>query len=407
MHWKANHPLRWKIRLFNPVSCKLSMADAVMLCVLALYLIISALLFSSWVEPSLRGASNWRIGADSITYQNFAESYDDNAVLVSVYENFFGPAMLWLWLKDAWLIALFNISLFLVSLLLLNSVRLWVFLFWILGNLLTFPSLSTLNKEILALFSAVVFWRWLSSRHWSWLCLALISSIFTRWEQIFVILLCVIMLRVKNRRRALIALLFGLSVALYAVGHQSENLDFEIYQSIVTHALNVASAHGLYFMVFPLRLVVALVSQIVQFWVLFDIHRFYDLQTGLFVLSDQLCMCLMLCVLWRQRILKLSNDAVYFLAIFAITYCAIPMNSPRHLYFGYVLGAIVIANAKYCNSADRAAAPTFSHKLAWRKLNQSKTGSRFDPLCWITLRGLPSSLHCCSLRKRKIGSSGS
>lgn len=352
--WGVVNPLKVRFRVPHLICCKIAIPrsrpivplDALAVFALALYLLFTFVLFLSWVEPSLRGTGPWRIGADSGTYQDIANVFSDDSVLLSPTQNLLGPVLLAMWLKTSFSIALFNTGLLVVSLLMLRRTRWWAFLFWVLWNPLTFSALTTLNKEIFALLSAVSFGRWLQHRRWTWLCIALLSSCFTRWEQFVVILLFLFMLRIKHRGYAVLSLLTVLSAACYLGGRFLVS-DYPIEnQSAVTDALTWASLRGFYFLVFPIRLLVALTSQVMQFWVPFlDTRRFYDMQTGMFLLGNQLCMCLMLFLLWLKGLLTLANDAFYFLAIFAVTYCAAPLNQPRYFYFCYIFAAMMLADS--------------------------------------------------------------
>jgi hypothetical protein len=390
--WVVGNPLKLRFRVPALICEKFAIPrvrqieplDALAVFVLALYLVFTFVLFFSWVEPSLRGTGPWRIGADSGTYQDIADVFSDDSVLLSPTQNLLGPVLLAIWLKSSFLIALFNTGLLVVSLLMLRRTRLWVFLFWVLWNPLTFSALTTLNKEIFALLSAVSFWRWLQHKRWTWICIALLSSCFTRWEQFVVIILFLSMLRIKHRGYAIILLLIVLSAACYLGGRLLVS-DYPIgAQSAVTDALTWVSLQGFYFLAFPIRLLVALTSQVMQFWVPFlDTRRFYDMQTGMFLLGNQLCMCLMLFLLWLKSLLTLSNDASYFLAIFAVTYCAAPLNQPRYFYFCYIFAAMMLADTS--SDSRRASVPIHPAQLAALPCAPGPPASRVHTISAITL----------------------
>ncbi len=343
--WKVTDPQAWKfpvpflpkVRLMIP---RLGLMDVVAICFLALYLLACGVLFTSWVEPSLRGSSEWRIGADSSTYEVFAENLYP---FLSVTENEIGPVMEASLLKERWAFAVFNVTLFLASLLMLRQVRFWIFLFWVLINPLTFSALLTLNKEIFAFVSAVALWRWLHDPRKRWLALALISAFCARWEQVFVIIVFFVMRRIKRRNLAMLGLIILISLVLALALSYIEIEGFEEH-SASSRALTALEAKGLYFADFPVKLAIALTSRILLFWEpFFDSRRLHDLQTGLFVLGNQLCMCAALGWLALKKRLELANDVAYFLLIYAMIFCAAPLNQPRYFYAIYVLAALAIS----------------------------------------------------------------
>ena len=335
--------LRWRVRPSSILRLRAFNCSA--LAFLTIYLIVCGFLFSAWVEPSLRGSNDWRVGADSLVYMEAADNWVGGQSLVTPTANFLGPVMIALWLRDPREIALFNVALFLCALFVLLDKSRYIFLFWILVNPLTFPSLLTLNKEILCLFCAVLFWRWLLTRQTLVLVAAIGLSAVVRWEQAFVLLAFIAMLRIKNRRKALASLILGISIASPIVRVYLDPTQLGEEQSAVTGLLVKLQDYGLYALVLPAKVLSALTSQIVQFWDLLDFKRLHDLQTGVFVLGDQLSMCAILLFAWKRKLLRLSNEAVYFIAIYVVIYCAAPLNQPRYFFFCYVLIAAVIANS--------------------------------------------------------------
>lgn len=277
-------------------------------------------------------------------YAAISASWSPTQSLITPGANLFGPVMLALWLRSFQNIAIFNVTLFLLALFLLRKERWDIFIFWILINPLTFPSLLTLNKEILTLFCAVLFFRWLKTRRMPWYLSSVILSAAVRWEQAFVLLLFLPMMYFRHRRRAVLSLIIMLSVMGPFLKIAFDSITTGTGQSVVTDTLSRLQGFGLYFAVLPLKLVVMLTSEVVQFWNVFDDRRLHDLQTGLFVLGHQLCMCALLLLSWYKRLTKLSLDTTYFIVIYAVIYCAAPLNQPRYFYFIYVLAVLVLSS---------------------------------------------------------------
>jgi hypothetical protein len=344
MVWKfaIPHPCGASIRASFPLELRAFHCAAVAL--LALYLAVCGFLFTTWVEPSLRGSNEWRVGADSLVYMDVADSWEGGTSLVTPTANFFGPVMLALWLRNSREIAIFDVSLFLFALLILNGSTRYVFIVWILINPLTFPSLLTLNKEILSLFCAVLFWRWMVTKQMLLIVMTISLSSIVRWEQALVLLVFIAMQKIQNRRRALVLLILVISVASPIAHAYLAPVRPGDEQSATTGMLVMLQDYGLYALVLPAKALSALTSQIVQFWQLADLKRLHDLQTGVFVLGDQLCMCAILLFAWRRKLLHLSSDGIYFIAIYVVVYCAAPLNQPRYFFFCYVLIAAMVSS---------------------------------------------------------------
>ena len=138
-----------------------------------------------------------RFGADSPTYWeavHYRSEHAENARLISFTGNLLGPVTIGMILKSGLAVALFNILLFFMSVEIVCTIPgvdryLLVFLLAICAE--TAPALVTLNKEILVLFSTFMFAKYIYSERRSWFLLgiALLVSLFARWEQIGVMLL--------------------------------------------------------------------------------------------------------------------------------------------------------------------------------------------------------------------------
>lgn len=326
---------------------------------LAVYLTLAAISFVTFVEPSLKGTSEWRVYADSTVYMEIADDlrldtgFGAVVALLTPSRNVVFPALVALVLKTSANIAILNVSLFLVGIGILawgcRGLRWYVFLPLLLVHPTTYQALLTLNKEIFTFFSAVVFVKWLQTKS-SWLITMLIVvSFFLRWEQCLA-LVCFLVLRSMGvgLKRASLAIIVTISIAypfaIASVGLPATDTA-ENAASIVYMYLNRLQLYGLYFALILPKLAITLLSQVIRCWVPFiDEVRLHDLPTGLFVLGEQLCMCILAFRVWRQKLWSAKNPIVYFSTVYCIIFLAAPLNSPRYLYLLYVLLAALLSS---------------------------------------------------------------
>lgn len=115
--------------------------------------------------------------------------------------------------------------------------------------------------------------------------------------------------------------------------------------------INILQSYGLYFVLLIPKLVITLLSQVVRFWKpISEPDRIHDLNNGLFVILDQLSLCLVLLAATVKKLWKTNGYLTYFCAICAVIYLSAPENSPRYLYILFVLLAIALAAPELQNS---------------------------------------------------------
>ena len=357
---------------FGPQWYKLSLLNGLSLCFLGAYFVLSAFAFVLVVEPSLAGLSNWRIYDDSNVYVSiakFVRSQDENVALVgllSLARNLVLPVLEVLVLQTPRNIALFNVVIFGVALCALASTfkefKWYIFLPFILISPTTFQALFTLNKEIFALLCAVILACWFRSGRLHAMLVLLTISFILRWEQALVILIYLVLRKSRMPRRyAAVALLLGISVlypiAISVAGLSAYSLTYS--SSAAYLAINRWQARGLYFALILPKLFLDLTSQILRFWEPFSTpERLHNLPTGMFVMVDQLCMCAVCAYALYRRRLSIEGEVGYFVIVFVIIYLAAPENSPRYLYFVYVLLAVALSIPDaYGFSGSRARKP--------------------------------------------------
>ena len=321
--------------------------------------------FFTYVGPSLAGETNIRFDADGATYLEIAGMGSATAApfdspLISTSSNFLGPVLIALIFRSSWGIALFNMSVFGLSLYLasrLPSLRLGSLFFLLVANLITISALLTLNKEILALFSCVLFITYLSSRKRSKLLLVtiVVVSLMARWEQLAVILLFLALehrlspLRGKHAL-TLVLIVLGITVT-YPVLATSTAIDLRnavayADQGNLGSKLNaVEAAYGFPLVLLP-KMLVGLFWHILTPWYYFSEYfknDFHDIYVSI-VLESHCFMMLIVCIACAvNKKLSLSNPAIYWAAIYLILSSAFPVMMPRYQYPVYVMLCMVLS----------------------------------------------------------------
>jgi hypothetical protein len=128
--------------------------------------------------------------ADSVTYEDMAEGRFAGVLegesLISASANYLGPVLLLKALNGSRVAVLtFNIVTFIVGLWLLCRFIVLdrrVLVAVLALNPMTFSSLLSVNKEILAYLSVCLLVAYLGSRHWRWLIPGLLLSVLARWQ---------------------------------------------------------------------------------------------------------------------------------------------------------------------------------------------------------------------------------
>jgi hypothetical protein len=341
-----------------PISARRDALNAIAFSGLAVYLVLACVSFFTFVQPSLNGENGWRVYADSDVYMNIADyirSQEEGVAaveLMSFARNLLLPAYVALSLKTAVNIFAFNVLVFFGCLGLLartfSSFKWYIFLPIILASPTTYEALLTLNKEIFVFLCVVVIARWFKTRSTMLMILLVSLSMVLRWEQAFAILCFLILLKMKvSPKRAAVMLIVGISAAYpFAMASVDVGVDPKVISTSVLFAqINVLQSYGLYFALLVPKLMIALLSQVVQFWIPFiDKARLHDLPTGLFVLVDQICMCFVVLASWRQSLWVKESPVVYFVLVYCLITLAAPENATRYLYMPFVLMAVVLSS---------------------------------------------------------------
>jgi hypothetical protein len=325
---------------------------------LGVYLLLAAVSFFTFVEPALNGANGWHFNSDTQVYMNVADSMRDQGTgaaivaLMSLARNLILPGLVALMLRTPANIAVFNLLVFIAALVLLartfSHFKWHVFLPIVLASPNTYEALLTLNKEIFVFLSAVVLARWFKTRSAVLMVFLILLSVVLRWEQALVIICFWMLVGLKVApKRAAVAMIIGISLA-YPFAMASVDVGGDITQSSSSAffaEINLLQSYGLYFALLVPKLIITLLSQIVRFWVPFiDTIRLHDLTTGLFVLFEQICMCVVVIVSCFKKLWVKENPVIYFVLVYAVIFLAAPENSPRYLYMIFVLMAVVLSS---------------------------------------------------------------
>lgn len=210
--------------------------------ILIVFYSLAALLFYQSVILPLQQVCEIRFGADSETYVSYAESLDYEN-LISVSANYFGPVVLLRMLQNnLLLVAELNCAVFIWMYLLIQKyydLKFIKFSILLLVNPMLFMSLATLNKEIFGMASVVLTLCFAKSGKKILLLLSILFAIFTRWQQVLVILTFLAMISkfnpFKKRILAILFLVFFVSLvypsqAAFLSSAANETATFELQQ---------------------------------------------------------------------------------------------------------------------------------------------------------------------------------
>lgn len=209
--------------------------------IVILYSLIALLFYQIVVEPL---QLNIRFGADSDVYVTYAESSMGDEHLVSVSSNYFGPVVLLRLLQqNLFFVAMINCLLFTGTFLLIQryystEISGLKFTILLLINPMLFMSLATVNKEIFGLVSVAMLICFIKGRNFILLFLSLFFAVLTRWQQVLVNLLFLLVIGRFNplKKRinvilaitVLISLIYPSQAALFSTAAtDSETFDFQ------------------------------------------------------------------------------------------------------------------------------------------------------------------------------------
>jgi len=337
-------------------AIRLSVKTVLKICVIPAYIILSVVLFFTWVNPSLSGDTNKHIAADSHTYMFFAESLREGrndpyvlGSLASFPNTLWGPVLLGLLFKNTITIMVANFVFFFLALWFFYKalhLEIGLFLLLLFANVTTFISLISLNKEIIDLFALSLFVLYLARRNRLALAAALLISLVSRYETCVVMLLYLALQSRWNHRRrfrqsTLIVLILFLSVALSSLLSTGMAARMEEATSTASSGgllllLDNLQIHYLFFLAVIPKILDNLFSELifVAHWANYSLD---DPANTFFLFGNNIANLGLIIFLFLKGRLNLRNDLVYYACISAIFMSLALIIQPRYFYGAYVL----------------------------------------------------------------------
>lgn len=328
------------------------------------YAAICVVVYFAYVAPWIAGDVNTRIGADSDRYWEFVEEAHSPAgtPILSATGNFLGPVSIGLLLHSGFAVMCFNFLLLIIAIKVgasIPDVKVGTFGILLLLNAELLPSLTTLNKEILALISSVLIAKYLYAKNPSRMALlgVLSFSVFARWEEAAILILY-LLLRATFRRCPKIALIFLIAlitvafpITLRILGLDLSTFDWLMQGANTILVLNkIQYAFGFPLVVFPKILMTMAGSWLSPAFYTANpgiIGGFNDPQQEIFQPLGCIAMMIVFTyAVWTKR-MKLANPIAMFVAITLVVTAATPFIQPRYLYGVYVMLCIELSRPKH------------------------------------------------------------
>lgn len=345
------------------------------------YLIVSYCIFFEAIAPVANFYIRPIIGSDTTAYwdasgvrtTNFADQEQSGAHASS---NLFGPVLEAEVFRTDLNVALFNSFLFIVCLSILRSMPQFdraTFLLLMMANPFLLISLITLNKEIFASAGIVVFIRYTGAkrfRFW-WLTLALVLSLFARWQQVLVMVLYVAyeakISPLRGRRRWGVAVtVLGFTIA-YGLIYRIAPFFFAalLAQAEAGHTIlildNIQANFG-----FPLVAIPKILMNVTGRFITpgYFLHGyisedFTNWRDQIFMQMHTLFLSVLLLGMFFGRRLRLRHATVYLLVLYLLMTAINPMVQPRYEYAAYVLLCLEASRCFRLGMDNEAAAPIY------------------------------------------------
>ena len=333
-----------------------------------LFLMLSVPFFVLIALPVLHGVRDFQFYMDSPTYHAAAEQMDVGRSLITVSSNFLGPVLIIKALGGSYaLIYLFNVGLFLVTYLLVirsfpvDRLR---FVLLMCAAPLTFTSLFSVNKEIVAVFVSLLFAASYAKNRPAWRWIAIGAAIFARWQMVVALLIAAFLLGPLNplRRHRLLTLLClvaGISVVypllglglLEEVSAVADNrLDFG-GSGLFPRFIQMQDHVGGYLVVFVPKAVHLFVGMIRRSDHLFEVE---DVMNNTILWFQSVVQMMVLSAMLFTRRLRLTSGLVYLAVLIAAVITLSPIFSTRYLLPVYALFAVSLAMPRRAAPSESA-----------------------------------------------------
>jgi hypothetical protein len=332
--------------------------------VFCLYLAFCWACFFEFEQPRLSHEANYRFGADSPSYWEYVDYRNEHAGaefdLVSFGSNLLGPIAIGAALQSGIAVNIFNILLFFLAVEVASTIpgvdryRL-LFLLMICSE--TAPALVTLNKEIMVLFSALLLAKYIYSTKRSWLLLGviLVFSVFTRWEQIAIILLFFFLRRKGSifERYPWLAVVFVITILtltypLLAMLPGSGIAGFTRYAggANTIAKLNFLQTHFGFPLVMVPKIIMDISGELLRpatYFGKFSILGFGDIHSWLIIPAFSLVLIPLLAIAYFKGLLNPRRPIALLIIIYLLVVAVTPFVQPRYNYFVYVLLCLELA----------------------------------------------------------------
>ena len=326
-----------------------------------------------YVRPIIGDDTTAYWDASGVRTTNFA---DQEQTGPNASANLFGPVLEAQILRTDLNVTLFNCLLFIFCLSILRGMPQFdraTFLLLMMINPFLLTALITLNKEIFALAGIVVFVRYTGAtrfRLW-WLSLALVLSLFARWQQVLVMLLYLAyearISPLRGRRRWGVAVtVLGFTIA-YAVIYRIAPFFFAalLAQAQAGHTIlildNIQANFGFPLVAIPKILMNCMGRFITPGYYLHDyvFEDFTDWRDQIFMQMHTLLLTALLMGMFFSRKLPLRHAPVYLLFLYLLMTGINPMVQPRYEYSAYVLLCLEASRYFRIGKDSEAGAPIY------------------------------------------------
>ena len=328
-------------------------------CVVALAALCFFLYFR-FVGPSIAGKTEIRIGSDSDHYWEAVDLFraGHGKELVSLTGNFLGPTLIGALFETGFGVMCFNFGLLALAWKIAEGIpnlNKATFGFLLIANAEIIPSLTTLNKEILTLFTSVLTVRYLASRRRSFFVFtALVAvAIVARWEQAAFLFILLVFEHSPLRKRpwaAIFSLVMLITVA-YPFAFRILGVDPATFDDILEGANTIRILDSLQnSFLFPLvvlpKIAMLFLGRLAQPQCYLAnsglASGFQDPQQEIFQpLGCLATFCLFAYAAWTKR-LSPCSPVVLLAFITLIATAATPFIQPRYVYGVYILISLEI-----------------------------------------------------------------
>jgi hypothetical protein len=322
------------------------------------YLIVSYFIFFETIAPVADFPIQPIIAADPAAYWDASGvrtvNVADQKYATSASGNLFGPVIQAKVLRTDFNVAVFNCLLFVFCLSLLRSMPEFdraTFLLLMMINPFLLVSLISLNKEIFAVAGIVIFIRYTDAKRFrlGWLALALMLSLFARWQQVLVMLFYVLYesrfspLR-GRRRRGIAVTVLGFTIAYGLIYRLAPSFFAALLaQAEAGHTILILDNIQAYFG-FPLVVIPKIMMNCMGHFVspgyflsIYPHEDFTNWRDQIFMQMHTFLLTALLAGMLFTGRLRLKYAPVYLLALYLLMTAVNPMVQPRYEYAAYVL----------------------------------------------------------------------